>query len=87
MADEWIAGQYHVTTSDKMVKIVDVTKVNTTGQYQIVNNGQTGNQYDAKITPAPAPAPTRVSGGTRHKKKRFRSKTQRIKPAPNVKRR
>jgi hypothetical protein len=87
MADEWIAGQYHVTTSDTMVKIVDVTKVNPqvnkTGQYQIVNNGQTGNQYDAKITPAP----NVVRGGTRHKKKRFRSKTQRIKPAPNVKRR
>ena len=82
-----IAGQYHVTTSDKTVKIVDVIQVNpqvnTTGQYQIVNNGQTGNQYNAQV----APAPTRVSGGTRHKKKRFRSKTQRIKPVANVKRR
>jgi hypothetical protein len=83
MADGRIAGQYHVTTSDKMVKIVDVTKVHTTGQYQIVSNGITGNQYDAKI----APALNVVRGGTRHKKKRFRSKTQRIKPSPNVKRR
>uniref|UniRef100_A0A6C0HKR9 Uncharacterized protein n=1 Tax=viral metagenome TaxID=1070528 RepID=A0A6C0HKR9_9ZZZZ len=82
MADGRIAGQYHVTTSDKMIKIVDVTKVPTIGQYQIVNNGQTGNQYDAKI----APAQNVVRGGTRHKK-RFRSKTRRIKPSPNVKRR
>lgn len=86
MDHESIAGnRYHVTTSDETVKIVDVTKVSTTGQYQIVSNGIMGNHYDAQVTQAPVP--TRVSGGTRHKKKRFRSKTQRIKPASNVKRR
>lgn len=84
----WMAGtQYRVTTPDKTL-IVGVTKVNPQvnkiGQYQIVNNGQTGNQYNAQVTQAPAPI---VNGGTRYKKKRFRSKTHRIKPSSNVKRR
>jgi hypothetical protein len=77
-------NQYHVTIlPSNKTKIVDVHRA-TQGAYQIVNNGQIGNQYNAQVQQVA----TNIShGGTRHKKKRFRSKTRRIKPSSNVKRR
>lgn len=80
-------NRYEVTIlHTNQSKIVDVQQAKQ-GAYQISNNGTIGNKYSAQVTLLNLAEPSVVRGGTRHKKKRFRSKTRRIKTTSNVKRR